>query len=37
MLDLNEAACPSWYANIWIGGDYAESIQACREFCRDNP
>lgn len=22
---------------IWIGGDYAEAVQASREFCRDNP
>jgi hypothetical protein len=24
---------PSFYANIWIGGDHARAVQACREFC----
>jgi hypothetical protein len=28
---------PTWYANIWIAGDYAAAVQACREYCRDNP
>ena len=29
----NEAKVPSWYANIWIAGEYAVAKQACREFC----
>lgn len=24
---------PSCYANIWIAGDHARAVQACREFC----
>lgn len=24
---------PTWFANIWIAGDHAAAIQACREFC----
>jgi hypothetical protein len=28
---------PSWYAMIWIAGDYRQAVQVCREFCRDLP
>jgi hypothetical protein len=25
----------TWYANIWIGGDHAQAIKTCREFCME--
>jgi hypothetical protein len=28
---------PSFYANIWIAGDYKQAVQACREFCMNVP
>lgn len=28
---------PSFYANIWIAGDHARAVQACREFCMNVP
>jgi hypothetical protein len=31
---VNTASLKSFYANIWIGGDYAEAIAACRRFCQ---
>lgn len=27
----------TWYANIWVAGDYARAVQACREFCMSAP
>lgn len=27
----------SFYAMIWIGGDYAKTVQSCREFCMTTP
>lgn len=27
----------SFYANIWIGGDYRDAVRACREFCQQIP
>lgn len=27
----------SFYANIWIGGDYDDAVRACRSFCMDVP
>lgn len=30
-------SAPSFYANIWIGGDAARAVQACREFCMNVP
>jgi hypothetical protein len=32
-----ELYAPSDYANIWIAGDYAQAVQACREFCMATP
>ena len=26
----------SFYANIWIGGNYDDAVRACREYCQDN-
>jgi len=26
----------SFYGNIWIGGEYASAVAACREFCQVN-
>lgn len=26
---------PTWYANIWIAGDYARAVDACFAFCAD--
>lgn len=28
-----ELKAPTWYANIWIAGDYAQAVGACRAFC----
>lgn len=27
----------TWYANIWIAGDYRSALQYCREYCFINP
>lgn len=27
----------SFYANIWIGGDYSVAVQTCREHCQITP
>jgi hypothetical protein len=27
----------AWFANIWIAGDSAKAVQACREFCMVTP
>lgn len=27
----------SYYVNIWIAGDYADAVRACREFCASTP
>ena len=29
--------CETFYANIWIAGDYDAAVQACREFCMETP
>lgn len=26
---------PTWYANIWIAGDHAVALHACRSFCQE--
>lgn len=28
---------PTWYATIWIAGNYQQAVQSCREYCRDFP
>ena len=28
---------PTWYANIWIAGDYEQAIDSCRHFCMEVP
>jgi hypothetical protein len=30
-------AAATWYAAIWIGGNHADAIRACREWCRSVP
>jgi hypothetical protein len=30
-------SAPSFYANIWIAGDHAQAVQACRQFCLNVP
>ena len=32
-----EKSCKSFYANIWIAGDYDVAVQACKEFCMETP
>ena len=33
---MTEKTTQSWYANIWIGGDHREAVQACRRFCMES-
>lgn len=30
-----KTTAPSWYANIWIAGDYGAARAACRDFCTE--
>lgn len=30
---MKELSVPTYYAAIWIAGDYDQAIQACRTFC----
>lgn len=25
----------SWFANIWIGGNYDDAVRTCREYCME--
>ncbi len=28
---------PTWYANIWIAGDYEDAVATCENFCNLDP
>lgn len=34
---MSELEAKSFYANIWIGGNHADAVRACREYCDDTP
>lgn len=32
---MRRVEAATWYANIWMAGDYAHAVQSCRAFCID--
>lgn len=34
---MTHKSASTFYANIWIGGDHNVAVQACREYCAENP